>query len=122
MLYFSNENKLNKAKLLLEYFKNVIDNDGNIISPPNTDKNVVYIINHFLTVSLPVNDNDLDLYKHLINKLNIPKTLIKNKQILKMIGNDNIQLPTRGFIKVKPLNKKSKRKKQINLLNKWNRF
>ena len=41
ILYFSNENKLNKAKLLLEYFKNIIDNDGNTISPPNTDKNVV---------------------------------------------------------------------------------
>ena len=38
-----------------------------------------------------------------------------------MIGNDNIQLPTRGFIEVKPLKKKSKRNKQINLLNKWNR-
>ena len=41
-LYFSNENKLKKAILLLEYFKNIIDNEGNIISPPNTN-----IINHF---------------------------------------------------------------------------
>ena len=39
-----------------------------------------------------------------------------------MTGNDNIKLPIGGFIKVKPLNKKSKRNKQINLLNKWNRF
>ena len=39
-----------------------------------------------------------------------------------MIGNNNIQLPIGGFIKVKPLSKKSKSNKQINLLNKWNRF
>ena len=112
MLYFSNENKLKKAKPLLEYFKNIIDNEGNIISPPNTNKNVIYIINHFLTISLIVDDFDLDLDKHLINNLNIQKTLIKNKQILKMIGYVNIKLPIGGFIKVKHLNKKSNRKKQ----------
>ena len=111
MLYFSNENKLKKAKLLLEYFKHITDNEGNIISLPNTNKNVIYIINDFLTPSLTISDFYLDLYKHLINNLNIPKTLIKNKLILKMIGNVNIKLPIGGFIKVKPLNKKSHRKK-----------
>ena len=34
ILHFPNNNKLSKVKLLLNYFKNIIDEDVNIISPP----------------------------------------------------------------------------------------
>ena len=34
-------------KLLLNYFKNIIDEEGNIISPPNTDMNFIDIANIF---------------------------------------------------------------------------
>ena len=56
MLYFSNENKLKRAKVLLEYFKHSIDNEGNIISPPHTNKNVIYVINDFPSPTLAVSD------------------------------------------------------------------
>ena len=39
ILHFNNSSKLNKAKLLLNYFKNIIDEEGNIISSPNTNMN-----------------------------------------------------------------------------------
>ena len=34
ILHFPNNNKLSKVKLLLNYFKDIIDEDGNIILPP----------------------------------------------------------------------------------------
>ena len=123
ILHFSNNIKLDKVKLLLKYFKNIIDDDGNIISPPNTDKNIIDIANTFFNINQNIDEDDLALYKYLINTLNIPKSLIKNKKILKIIGNDNIKLPLGGFIKIKKLlNKKPKIHKQINLLNKWKPF
>ena len=101
ILHFPNNNKLSKVKLLLNYFKNIIDEDGNIISPPNTDKNIIDIANNFLNINQNIDEDDLDLYKYLINTLNIPKSLIKNRNILKIIGNNDIKLPLGGFIKVK---------------------
>ena len=101
ILHVSNNIKLNKVKLLLNYFKNIIDDDGNIISPPNTDKNIIDIANTFLNINQNIGEDNLDLYKYLINTLNIPKSLIKNRNILKIIGNDDIKLPLGGFIKIK---------------------
>ena len=49
ILHFNNVTKSNKAKLLLNYFKNIIDKEGNIISPPNTNMNFIDIANIFLT-------------------------------------------------------------------------
>ena len=122
MLHFPNNNKLSKVKLLFNYFKNIIDEDGNIISPRNTDKNIVDIANTFLNINQNNDEDDLDLYKYLINTLDIPKSLIKNRNILKIIGNDDIKLPLEGFIKIKKnLDKKPKINKQIKL-NKWKPF
>ena len=83
ILYFSNENKLKRAKLPLECFKHIIDNEGNIISPPDTNKNAIYVINDFLSPTLAISDFDLDLYKLLTNNLNIPKLLIKKQTCFK---------------------------------------
>ena len=55
---------------------------------------------------------DLDLYKYLINNLNIPTTLIRNKQMIKLFTSAQIKLPIGGFMRVKPLNKKNNRKKK----------
>ena len=93
ILHFPNNNKLSKVKLLLNYFRNIKDEDGNIISPPNTDKNIIDIANTFLNINQNIDENDLDLYKYLINTLHIPKSLIKNRNILRIIGNDDIKLP-----------------------------
>ena len=57
----------------------MIDEDGNIISPPNTDKNIIDIANNILNINQNIDEDDLNLYKYLINTLNIPKSLIKNK-------------------------------------------
>ena len=77
ILHFPNNNKLSKVKLLLNYFKNIIDDDGNIISPQNTDKNIIDIANTFLNINQNIDEDDLHLYKYLIKALNIPKSLIK---------------------------------------------
>ena len=87
--------------MLLNYLKNIIDEDGNIISPPNTDKNIIDIANNFLNINQNIDEDDLDLYKYLINTLNIPKPLIKNRNILKIIENNDTKLPLESFIKVK---------------------
>ena len=123
ILHFPNNNKLSKVKLLLNYFENIIDEDGNIISPPNTDKNIIDIANKFLNINQNIDEGDLDLYKYLIKTLNIPKSVIRYRNILKIIGNNDIKLPLGGFIKVKTnFNKKPKINKQINLLSKWKPF
>ena len=123
ILHFNNNNKLGKAKLLLNYFKNIIDDEGNIISPPNTDMNFIDIANSFFNVKQKVDREDLDLYKYLINRLSIPQSLIKNKDILQIIQNNGIHLPIGGFIKIrKTLNKKSKINKQAKTSNKWKTF
>ena len=83
ILHFNSNIKLNKAKLLLNYFKNIIDEEGNIISPPNTDMNFIDIANIFFNVNQKVNEEDLDLYKYLINRLSIPQSLINNKKYYK---------------------------------------
>ena len=117
ILYFPTENKLKKAKLLLEYFQNIIDENGNITSPPNTNKNFIDVSTTFLNATAPINtSDDLELYKILINSLSIPKSLIKNKHILKEIGEDNITLPIGGFLKLnKPGKKQIKQKKSTRL-------
>ena len=123
ILHFNTAIKLSKAKLLLNYFKNIIDEEGNIISPPNTDMNFIDIANTFFNVKQKVNEEDLDIYKHLINTLSIPQSLIKNKTILQIIQNNGIHLPIGGFIKIrKTLNKKSKINKQAKTANKWKTF
>ena len=123
ILHFNNNNKLGKAKLLLNYFKNIIDDEGNIISPPNTDMNFIDIANSFFNVKQKVDREDLDLYKYLINRLSIPQSLIRNKDILQIIQNNGIHLPIGGFIKIrKTLNKKSKINKQAKTSNKWKTF
>ena len=123
ILHFNNNNKLGKAKLLLNYFKNIIDDEGNIISPPNTDMNFIDIANSFFNVKQKVDRKDLDLYKYLINRLSIPQSLIKNKDILQIIQNKGIHLPIGGFIKIrKTLNKKSKINKQAKTSYKWKTF
>ena len=123
ILHFNNNNKLGKAKLLLNYFKNIIDDEGNIISPPNTDMNFIDIANSFFDVKQKVDREDLDLYKYLINRLSIPQSLIENKDILQIIQNNGIHLPIGGFIKIrKTLNKKSKINKQAKTSNKWKTF
>ena len=93
ILHFPNNNKLSKVKLLLNYFKNIIAEDGNVFSPPNTDKNIIDIANIFLNIKQNIDEDDLGLYKYLINTLNIPKSLIKKRNILKIIGNNDIKLP-----------------------------
>ena len=123
ILHFNSNIKLNKAKLLLNYFKNIIDEEGNIISPPNTDMNFIDIANIFFNVKQKVNEEDLDLYKYLINRLSIPQSLINNKKILQIIQNNGIHLPIGGFIKIrKTLNKKPKINKQTKTANKWKTF
>ena len=93
ILHFNSNIKLNKVKLLLNYFKNKIDEEGNSISPPNTDMNFIDIANIFFNVNQKVNEEDLDLYKYLINRLSIPQSLINNKKILQIIQNNGIHLP-----------------------------
>ena len=84
--------------------------------------NFIDIDNTFLNIKQRVDEEDLDICKHLINSLNIPKSLIK-KKILKIIENDGIQLPLGGYIKIrKRLNKKPKINKQTKVLNKWRTF
>ena len=123
ILHFNNNIKLGKAKLLLNYFKNIIDDEGNIISPPNTDMNFIDIANSLFNAKQKVYREYLDLYKYLINRLSIPKSLIKNKDILQIIQNNGIHLPIGGFIKIrKTLNKKSKINKQAKTSNKWKTF
>ena len=123
ILHFNNNNKLGKAKLLLNYFKNIIDDEGNIISPPNTDMNFIDIANSFFNVKQKVDRENLDLYKYLINRLSIPQSLIKNEDILQIIQNNGIHLPIGGFIKIrKTLNKKSKINKQAKTSDKWKTF
>ena len=123
ILHFNNNIKLGKAKLLLNYFKNIIDDEGNIISPPNADMNFIDIVNSFFNVRKKVNREDLDLYKYLIIRLSIPQSLIKNTDILQIIQNNGIHLPIGGFIKIrKTLNKKSKINKQAKTSNKWKTF
>ena len=108
ILHFNNGGKLNKAKLLLNYFKNIIDEEGNIISPPNTNMNFIDIANTFFNIKQRVNEEDLDPYKYLINRLSIPQSLIKNRNILQIIPNNGLQLPIGGFNKIrKRLNKKT---------------
>ena len=46
ILHFNSSIKLDKVKLLLNYFKNIIDEEGNIISPPNTIMNFIDIANN----------------------------------------------------------------------------
>ena len=101
ILHFNNNIKLGKAKLLLNYFKNIIDDEGNIISPPNTDMNFIDIANSFFNAKQKVDREDLDLYKYLINRLSIPQSLIKNKDILQIFQNNGIHLPIGGFIKIR---------------------
>ena len=85
--------------------------------------NFIDIANTFLNIKQRVDEEDLDIYKHLINSLNIPKSLIKNKNILKIIENNGIQLPLGGYIKIrKRLNKKPKINKQTKVLNEWRTF
>ena len=123
ILHLNNNIKLGKAKLLLNYFKNIIDDEGNIISPPNTDMNFIDIDNSFFNAKQKVDREDLDLYKYLINRLSIPQSLIKNKDILQIFQNNGIHLPIGGFIKIrKTLNKKSKINKQAKTSNKWKTF
>ena len=123
ILHFNNSIKLNKVKLLLNYFKNIIDEEGNIISPPNTNMNFIDIANTFFNINQRVNEEDLDLYKYLINRLSIPKSLIKNRNILQIIQNNGKQLPLGGFIKIrKRLNKKPKINKQTKTPNKRKTF
>ena len=123
ILHFNNNIKLGKAKLLLNYFKNIIDDEGNIISPPNTEMNFIDIANSFFNAKQKVDREDLDLYKYLINRLSIPQSLIKNKDILQIIQNNGIHLPIGGFIKIrKTLNKKSKINKQAKTSNNWKTF
>ena len=123
ILYFPNENKLKKAKLLLEYFHNIIDENGNITSPPNTNKNFIDISTIFLNANTSINiPDDLELYKILINTLSIPKSLIRNKHILKEIREDNITLPTGGFFKLNKHSKKQIKQKKVNTLKIWRSY
>ena len=122
ILHFNNGGKLNKAQLLLNYFKNIIDEEGNIISTPNTNMNFIEA-NTFFNIKQRVNEEDLDLYKYLINRSSIPQSLIKNRNILQIIQNNGIQLPLGGFIKIrKRFNKKTKINKQTKITNKWKTF
>ena len=41
--------------------------------------NFIDIANIFFNVNQKVNEEDLDLYKYLINRLSIPQSLINNK-------------------------------------------
>ena len=69
--------------------------------------NFIDIANSFFNVKQNVDEEDLDLYKYLINRLSIPQSLIKNKDILQIIQNNGIHLPIGGFTKIrKTLNKK----------------
>ena len=120
MLHFPNERKLKKVKLLLEYFKNIIDDNGNIVSPPNINRNFLDVSSVFLNVRTPIhNDEDLDLYRLLINTLNIPKSLIKNKHILKQIEPDTKSSHIGGLLNINNSIRKPK-KKNNNILKTWN--
>ena len=85
--------------------------------------NFIGLANTFFNINQKVNQEDLDIYKYLINRLSIPQSLIKNKNILQIIQNNGIQLPIGGFIKIrKRLNKKPKINKQTKTPNKWKTF
>ena len=85
--------------------------------------NFIDITNTFFNIKQRVDEEDLDLYKHLINRLSTPKSLIKNKNILQVIQNNDIQLPLGGFIKIrKRVNKKPKINKQTKTPTKWKAF
>ena len=104
---------MNKVKLLLEYFKNIIDENGNIIFPPNINKNFLDVSNVFLTVSAPIHNNeDLDMYRIFINTLNIPKSLIKNKFILDRIGHNQTVSHVGGKLNINNYITKPKKKKK----------
>ena len=114
---------MKKVKLLLEYFKNIIDENGNIISPPNINMNFLDVSNVFLTVRAPIhNDEDLDLYRIFINTLNIPKSLIKNKHILDRIGDDQTVSHVGGILNINNSIRKPKKKKTNNILKTWNTY
>ena len=63
--------------------------------------NFIGLANTFFIINQKVNEDDLDIYKYLINRLSIPQSLIKNKNILQIIRNNGIQLPIGGFIKIR---------------------
>ena len=114
---------MNKVKLLLEYFKNIIDENGNIIFPPNINKNFLDVSNIFLTVSAPIhNDEDLDMYRIFINTLNIPKSLIKNKFILDRIEHNKTVSHVGGKLNINNITKPKKKKKNINILKTWKSY
>ena len=98
-IYFPLKSKLRKAKLLLQYFKNFIDSEGNIISPSNTDKNIITILQDLLHQS-KLDAETLHLYIHFIKGLNISLTLINNKFI-------------HGFYKTSRTGHTPKKKKKI---------
>ena len=118
-LYFKTDKKLDNAKLLLHYFRNHIDNHGNINSPPRTNTNVIDVIRDYLTAHKPIESNELlNFYKYMLDKLNIPPHLIQNTQLKKIHTVGAMKHPAGGYI-----NKiyKVKQKKR-NILHSWRSF
>ena len=118
-LYFKTDKRLHNARLLFHYFRNHIDNHGNINSPPGTHTNVIDVIKDFLSVRKQIaNDELLNFYKYMLNKLNIPPHLIQNTQLKKIHTVGAIKHPVGGYI-----NKiyKVKQKKR-NILHSWRSF
>ena len=126
-IYFNDEDHLKKVQLILQYFENDIDNEGNIISPPNTNKNVINIIHDFPNSKGKLENEDINYYKHMIYNLNIPISLIENKYMKNSFTSLQINLPVGGCIERKKLiNKKIKNDKKNTrknkFPNKWNTF
>ena len=127
-LYFKTDKRLANARLLFHYFRNYIDNHGNINSPPGTHTNVVDIIKDFLNIRKPIaNDELLNFYKYMLDKLNIPSHLIQNRQLKKLHTVGFIKHPIGGHVKKINRKKPEKRNKittakKKNTLHAWRSF
>ena len=95
-IYFTKNDQLKRARLILPYFKNNINNEGDIISPSNVDKNVIDVIKDMLNISKLLKVEDLQFYHVMINTLNIPLDFIKNRMIRNLFSNTRIKLPIGG--------------------------
>ena len=113
-IYFKQKNKLSNARLLFQYFKNHVDDHGNINSPPNTNMNVLDIFSDLLSTKKKISDIEkLNFYKYMIDKLNIPIHLIQNNHVKNSLASNIVKFPLGGsYIK-------KEKNKRINIKNKW---
>ena len=82
------EEKLKKAQILLNYFKNNLnykwDRKGDIHSP-NNNRNILDIITDFLNEKKSLANSDITYYKYIVYTSNMPLSLINNKSLKKSL-------------------------------------